>query len=158
MIERFNTSNKNERAWLLDMIENNRDYDFYYTSNNTRTYISDDRNLRGLFKDSQHVFAVKEKGDYQGVILVWKSIGGGKVRHYVKVCAESSTVVKNLITILLWNARNDLFVKVRKDSRFVSAFKSKGFKFKGGRGEQVLLSKKYKPQTPSKIYKDHDGD
>ena len=101
-------------------------------------------------------FSVKEKGDYTGIIGVWRSIGGGKKRYYIKLAAKDFNVAKNLLTVLLWNFEQDLYVKLRKDSKFVSAFKNKGFRFKGGRGCQILLYRKFVPQRKKNERKFND--
>ncbi len=144
MIERVNTSNTTECSWLLEFLTSNMDYDFYFTQDNTRIYITDVDNLRRLFKQSEHIFAVKENGDYVGLILVWKSEGGGKLRKYVKMNARNQKVARDLLTVLMWNCFDDLYFKVRKDSRLLPAIKQKGFRFEGGRGSQVLLRGKAK--------------
>ena len=122
------------------------DYDFYITENNIRLYMTDKINFKKFLRQSVKSFSVKEKGDYTGIIGVWRSIGGGKKRYYIKLAAKDFNVAKNLLTVLLWNFEQDLYVKLRKDSKFVSAFKNKGFRFKGGRGCQILLYRKFVPQ------------
>ena len=123
MIERFPLSNRNECAWLLEYIESQRDMDFYYTKDNNRIYISDYVSLKNFFRESAQIFVKKDHGNYQGVVLVWKSVGGGTSRYYVKLLADDVKSAKDLLTILLWNCSSELFVKIRKDSRLFYAFK-----------------------------------
>lgn len=144
MIEQLTKKLKNNEynelnTFFLDYF----DYDFYITQENIRLYMTDKTNIKKFLKQCVKVFIKKEKGNYQGLIGIWKSLGGGKVRYYIKIVAIDFTVAKDLLTGLLWNFENDLYVKIRKDSKFVSAFKTKGFRFVGGRGCQILLRRKY---------------
>jgi hypothetical protein len=84
-----------------------------------------------------------DKGRCSGVLSVWKSVGGDKIRYYLKLGALDEKTAEQLLTILLWNFTKDLYVKVRKDNKFLGVLKRKGFRFQAGRGSQVLLYRKY---------------
>ena len=129
---------------MLNFLREDFDYDFYYTHENARIYITDIHNLKRLLKSSHYIYTLEENGEYVGIVLLWKSHGGGKERYYVKIKATSDEVAKKLITVLLWNTRKEVYAKIRKDNKFLSTLRNKGFKFLGGRGVQVLLS--YKPK------------
>jgi len=141
MIERFSISQRSEYQWLLEFLNEYSDMDFYYTENNNRIYITDSASLKKLFRNCHVIYTKKEKGDYVGIILIWKSIGGGITRYYVKVVSKTSQIAKDLLTVLLWNCSLELYTKIRKDSKFLSVFKSKNFKFIGIRGIQILLKR-----------------
>jgi len=119
------------------------DYDFYITENNIRLYVTDNFNIKKFLKQSCIVYYLKERGDYKGIIGIWKSVGGGKTRYYIKLAATDFETGQKLLTVLLWDFEKDLYIKIRKDSKFVSAFKNKGFRFHGGRGCQILLYRKF---------------
>lgn len=145
MIEKLNLNNRVEYDLALDFLSNNDDYDFYFTKDNARIYITDKDSLKKFVRECSCGYVYKDRGDYKGIILVWKSDGGGKARHYVKLNAENEKVAIGLITVLLWNFSKELFVKIRKESKFMNAFKHKGFRFMGARGVQILLNKKIIP-------------
>jgi len=145
MIERLNTRNKTDLHWLVEFLNENNNYDFYLTKDNSRLYIRDIQTLKLLFRESIDVYYQKEKGMFVGIILLWRSAGGGKSRFFVKVVANNKHIARDLLTVLLWNTTMELYVKIRKDSEFLQVFKSKGFKFKGGRGVQILLQRKLRP-------------
>jgi len=84
-----------------------------------------------------------DKGKCSGVLSVWKSVGGDTIRYYLKLGAFDDNIADKLLTILLWNFTKDLYVKVRKDNKFLGVLKRKGFRFQAGRGSQVLLFRKY---------------
>jgi hypothetical protein len=123
------------------------EYDFYFTETNTRYYITDLSSLKKLLRQSSSIFVSEERGDFKGIILLWKSDGGGKVRHYVKINADSLATAEKLITVLTWNATTDIFAKLRKDNIFLPPLRNKSFKFEGSRGQQILLHRKYVPIT-----------
>ena len=112
MIEKFNPSKKNALLELLDYLQNNKDYDFYYTKDNTRIYITDMTSLKGLLRECSNVYIYSERDDYKGVIMVWKSMGGDTHRYNVKINAQSARIAQDLLTILTWNFNKELFIKI----------------------------------------------
>ena len=110
-----------------------------------------------LFKNSDNIY-IYDDGEVKGLVLVWRSFGGGKKRRYVKIHAETPDVATKLLTALTWNTDTDLFVKIRKDSSFLQSFKSKGFRFIGGRGIQLLLKRKYYKKIEEKEYERPERD
>ena len=124
---------------------------------NNRYYITDVSSLKRFFKNSENIYVTEDEEGYSGIVLVWKSFGGNQKRYYVKLNAKTPDIARNLLTALVWNDDREMFVKVRKNSKFLSVFKSKGFRFKGGRGIQILLrKKKYKPREKLKEVKEHE--
>lgn len=150
------TKNTSEGYLVLEFLANNENYDFYFTEANTRYYVTDIPSLKKLIKSSVCAYGLKERGDYQGIALIWKGIGENKVRHYIKLSATNSKVARDLLTVLLWNSNKDLFVKIKKDSQFLNVFKQKGFKFIASRGIQLLLYRKYIPRETKVYYKKED--
>jgi len=144
MIEPFRNGKRADYNGLLSFIKTNFDYDFYYTHENSRIYVGDINQLKQFIKSSVQVYTVEENGDCVGCVLLWTSIGGGKKRHYIKIKANTPEIARNLITVLLWNAKQEVYAKIRKDNKFLAVLRTKGFKFLGGRGIQLLLS--YKPK------------
>ena len=126
---------------VLDYLDKNQDYDFYYTHDNTRVYITDERSLKSLLRESTEAYIARNKGDIVGIILVWKSIGAGTKRYYVKINTQSQQVATDLLTILTWNFNRKLHVKIKKDSKLIEVFRYKGFRFDHGRGTQVLYQR-----------------
>jgi len=141
-VQKVNVRNEMQRLEIMDYLSTRFDYDFYVTENNERMYITEYSNLLKLFKNSDSIYIYEDGIDIRGLVLVWRSYGGGKKRRYVKIHAENSNIATKLLTVLTWNSNTDLFVKIRKDSKYLQSFKSKGFRFVGGRGIQLLLKRK----------------
>ena len=157
MIEKLVVNKKSKLTDLLHFVEGLKDSDFYYTKDNQRLYVTDINSLKGFLRDSSQVYVCKDaRGDYQGILLVWKSIGGGQTRYYVKVNAVSSKIATDLLTILTWNFNRQLFVKIRKDSKLIEGFKFKGFRFEGSRGTQLLLKRDKSPYEFKTYQKEAD--
>ena len=156
MITRLNKNNKKNYPWLLELLQFNFDYDFYFTENNSRYYITDEITLKKLFRSSDDIYVTEKDGDYSGIILLWRSKSGMTNRYYVKLVAINTEVAKNLLTALVWNIDKEVFVKIRKNSKFLKVFKSKGFKFKGGRGVQILLKRKRYKSNKEKVIKEEN--
>jgi hypothetical protein len=150
--------NKPNYYELAQFFEKTFDYDFYITEDNVRLYMTNISNIRKFLKQTCGVYVFKDHGEYKGLIGVWKSLGGGKTRYYIKIAALNFDIAKNLLTVLLWNFEKDLYIKLRKDSQFVSAFKNKGFRFHGGRGCQILLYRKFIGKRIKHEYSNHDKD
>ena len=72
-------------------------------------------------------------------IALWKSIGNGIVRYYIKQNSLNEKIADKLITVLLWNNNKDLYIKMKKSSKFYKVYRNKHFNFKGDRGTQTLL-------------------
>ena len=142
MIEKFVLSKNSKLAEIMQFIESNQDYDCYFTHDNTRTYITDEKSLKCFLRETICTYVYKENGNVGGLISVWKSMGGDVKRYYVKINAASAKIAQDLLTILTWNFNKELFIKIKKDSKFVEVFKYKSFRFIGGRGVQLLLQRK----------------
>lgn len=124
---------------LLEFVRMFRNDDFYVTENNERKIVRDEKTLKKFIKENRSLLLIKEYGDIKGIIGLWKSFGNIE-RFYVKLNATNIKIADALITVLLWNNRKFLHVKIKKDSPFLQVFKNKGFEFRGDRGREVLLT------------------
>jgi hypothetical protein len=108
------------------------------------------------------MYVFEEAGDYQAFCLLWKSIGGEKIRYYIKLLATDSEAASSLLRCFLWQIYNtEIFVKINKHHKFLEIFKKYGFKFVGGRGRQILLRRdKYLKMNEheAKYEKESDGE
>lgn len=138
MIKRFNFKNKNMRLEVFEFLKQQRDFDFYYTENNTRNYINTEQDLKNLTKDCIQIWFSKDK-DVNGVAAVWVSRGGDTKRYYVKLTAKTGDMAEKLLDMLSWNFDKSLYAKLNKKNRFFRHFLYKGFKFKANRGQSSLL-------------------
>ncbi len=157
MIYNINTRNKKLYPTIVDFCSTHFDYDFYCTLDNSRLFVTDEKNLKLFFKDAIEVLTLEECGDYQGFLVIWKSKHFDKVRYYIKLTAVDKEVARKLLTILLWNYKGkEIFAKIRKDNKFLSLLKDRGFRFLGGRGFQILLKLKlfHKPSRENKYVRD----
>ena len=154
MVTKFDKHKKEEYDFILDFLKNNFNYDFYITHNNVRNYISDMSNLKMFLKECKNVFVLQEDENFKGLISIWESTSDFQ-RNYIKINALNKDACNKLLTVLLWNTKKDLYIKLRKDSNYIEVFKNKGFKFQGGRGCQILLKRKYRPELMnSKVNKE----
>jgi len=160
LIAPLNKYDKRNYLWLMEIVEKYSNPDFYFTENNARMYVVDEYTLKKfLFSSKDTYTANDERGDYAGMIMLWQSVGGGKSRYYVKMVAQSAKFATDLLTVLLWNTKETLFVKIRKDSEFLPVFKQKGFRFQGGRGCQILLKRKpTKDESKEKEHGSHSNE
>ena len=140
MVERFN---KKDLENILDLLSNwNRESTFYYTNNNKRVYVNNKKDLLILLADSTNVFVTRdERAEIKGIILIWCGKSDKLNRRYVKYFTFDSKSLDSLLVILGWNyyIKEDLFVKLNKQSKFVEVFNNKGFRFFHDRGKETLL-------------------
>jgi len=157
MIQLFNYGKTKEKSllFLVELIKNYNNYDFYLTENNSRVYIDNVYSLKKFLKSSTSSFVLEGDYDFEGLLLIWRGLGGSVKRHYVKVVAKNKYIVDKLLTVSLWYFTNDLYIKISKDSEFLEVFKKKGFRFEGGRGRQILL-KRNKVFGKKEVNKDKD--
>lgn len=142
MVEKFNKNNINSLINLLFFLKENKNKDLYVTEDNCRYFIEDYPSLKKLLKNSSNIFISKEEEKVNGIILTWNSIGNNIKRQFIKIKAENEKIANKLVTVLFWNLKTkELYLKIKNSSPFLSLFKSKNFKFKGGRGEEILLIK-----------------
>lgn len=125
-------------VYLSEIISSVKSNDFYFTLNNKRIVINDLSKLKQLLKESYNTFYECSENK-KGIVMIWKSFGGNKERCYVKILADSPQTARDLLTVLLWDYKKDLYVKLRRNSEFFPIFIEKGFEFRGGRGLEVLL-------------------
>lgn len=127
---------------LLIYLKNNKDEDFYLTENNQRYYINDYYSLKKLLRNTTQLYISDTNKEVDGTILLWKSKGGNVSRTYVKINSLNKEIANKLITVLLWNHGQELFIKLRKDSPFLELFKRHNFEWFHNRGSQILLKRR----------------
>lgn len=134
-----NYNNGKHYVELLGFVLDNPSLEFYYTENNERKFIKDDISLKALLKSSNSIYVDENNGGISGIILLWEARGGDKVREYVKFLVSSEAVLGNLLKIFSYCTSKDLYIKIKKDSKYLQTFKNNNFQFKNGRGNEVLL-------------------
>lgn len=127
---------------LVDIISIDNNPDFYITENNQRILINNDKTLRKLIKQSNLIYYVNDFDiEAKGLIAIVKGKSENVERNYIKILASDYYTVIDLLTVFSWNCGKEVYIKLHKNSPYLKAFYSKGFKFNGGRGEQVLLKR-----------------
>ena len=138
MILNFNKNKSNDFVSVLNLIKEQRSPDFYYTKDNLRHYINNDKEFKTFL--SQSVYSMLDN-DYSSFLLIWKSVGGHQERNYLKFVAEDKITLNNLLNVLFWNYGSEVFVKVKKQSPFLNVLRKYKFNFVGGRGKEILLKR-----------------
>lgn len=139
------TLKKKQHYNLSLFLSTNRDEDFYYTLDNKRFYIKSIRDIKRVTKNSPEILIHEEGSKIEGTAFIWKGIGAGVSRKYIKMLATDEKVADKLLSILLWNFNGkEIFIKLNKTSKLLNLFLHKGFTFFHDRGKEVLLIKKMK--------------
>lgn len=154
MIRIFKNS-KDVRS-ILECIKANGNYNFYFTDNNQRVFVDSEASLKKILRGSSAVFVDEREDEIKGVIAVWKSKGAGIDRNYLKFSCEEDNL-PDLLTVLLWDFKKELCIKLDKNSNLINIFREKGFKFSGDRGNQSLL-KRYAIYVPKRDMINSNGE
>lgn len=130
---------RDELFEVWSFLKHNVHPDFYLTENDSRVLITEYSYFKRLIKQSHFIFVSKELNEVNGIIMLWKGLGGGKKRSYVKINAVDGNITRKLITVLLWHSNKNLHLKMGKYSPYLRLFREKNFSFVGGRGRELLL-------------------
>lgn len=139
MVEKYKKENYTS---LCEFVKHNVDDDFYLTENNSRLTIKDDISLKKLIKQCSIIMIIENRGDVMGAICLWKSFGNNVCRYYVKLNAMNESIADSLIKVFLWNVKKDVYIKIKKDSKFYKVLRNNKFEFFGSRGKELLLCHK----------------
>jgi len=136
MIQSFRW-NKRRNPGIIDFISNRGN--LYFTKDNKRHSIKTLNDLKIL--NSESCFAIQKDigGEIKGLLFVWKSNYTEVPRNYIKIEYDSTRDVDDLLMVLNWNFKNEVYVKLAKKSPLINSFRKKGFKFCHARGDEILL-------------------
>lgn len=126
---------------LLSFVSEYKNNDFFYTKDNERKIIEDDDSLKAILKEAKLIYVDEVEDDINGIVLTWESLGGNIKRQYVKYLVKTPIILNNLLLHLTQNSNEEFYVKIKKDTPYLLAFKNNGFVFKNGRGKEILLVK-----------------
>ena len=141
MVKKLTKRDEHTLFNLLYYLKNNYNEDFYLTEDNRRYYVNDYDLLKKLLKNTTEIYISDNGRDIEGIVLLWKSKGGDISRTYVKIHAKNEKIATKLMTVLLWNNGNELYIKINKISPYLNLLKKSNFKWYHYRGSQVLLKR-----------------
>ena len=135
ILTKLNQEQKEQVTKIVNQI-NDLDRDFYLTQNNRRLFIRE--NIEILFN-------LLEKGDK----IVYCNEGIGIVngyaektkRKYVKLLTDNLKIADEILQLIVWDATEILFVKLKKNNPLIKVFKNNGFIHWGNRGAEELLQR-----------------
>jgi len=132
---------KKEKEKIWQFIKETPDFysDFFITKNNQRLYIK--QNIDLLFENLRKGDKIAYNKD--GLIIVTGFSDNFK-RHYIKILTKNEETAENLLKVLSWNLKIDLYCKLKENNIIIEVLKRNGFEFLAGRGTEVLLFRKYK--------------
>jgi len=110
--------------------------DFYVTKENLRLFIKENSELLYDSLNKGDKIAYSDKG----IIFItgWSDKAN---RIYIKVLSEDLNEIEQLLQVVLWNIKCDLWIKIKKNNPANQVFQKHGFKFFGSRGVEILLHK-----------------
>src|SRR3989304_1449703 len=126
--------------------------DFYSTRENIRISLRDnaDELFDYLKKGSKIVYELDKE---TGLALILKEKG---FRTYIKILTKDEKTTSNLLKMINWNIKENIFVKLHKNNNLIKIFQRNGYSFQGNRGSEVLLSRTYVPRPESRNTKDEE--
>jgi len=132
---------KKEKEKISSFINEISDFysDFYITKDNQRLFIK--QNLNVLFDNLKN--GDKIAYNDEGIIIV-TGFSDNFDRHYIKFLTKDTKTAEDLLKVLSWNLKIDLYCKIKKNNVIVNILKENGFIFLGSRGEEILLVRKFR--------------
>jgi len=132
---------KKEKEKISSFINEISDFysDFYITKDNQRLFIK--QNLNVLFDNLKN--GDKIAYNDEGIIIV-TGFSDNFDRHYIKFLTKDTKTAEDLLKVLSWNLKIDLFCKLKKNNVIINILKENGFIFLGSRGEEILLVRKFR--------------
>lgn len=113
--------------------------DFYITKNNLRLYIKENQDV--LFDSIKKGDKIVFSDDGIAVVI---GFSDNMNRKYVRILGRDEKSIVDLLKVINWNLKCDLYLKIKKNNPLRKIAESQGFKFAGGRGKEVLLSRRSK--------------
>lgn len=130
--------NHNDKISTYEFILRVKDIyeDFYFTQNKQRVFLRTLPQIEKLL-NHQEVYAMDD-GEFHALLVILKEKG---FRTYVKILAEKSDYVYDLMKFLNWNYNTELFIKAKKLNPIIKISQKFFFNFIGDRGSEILLVK-----------------
>lgn len=130
-----------EKLKITTMIQEIPDYfgEFYITKNNLRLFLKENISLlfEGLNKGDKIIYE-SNKG-----IIVVTGFSDNYSRKYIKFLVKNNETANDLLTMLSWNLKVDLWVKLKVRNPLFSVLIENGFEKFKSRGKEILLVRKY---------------
>ena len=137
MIKKLNKKN----IWdLVEFLQEFKDYyqDFFITRNKDRIFLNRNTDLIKKLLIKQEIYGNFDN-KLNGIVMVYKEKG---FRAYLKFIGEIKAI-NRLLKVLQNNLNGIFYIKLKKDNPIIKSVYRNGFKFSGGRGREILLSKNY---------------
>ena len=131
---------KKEIVKITEMVQELHDYfgDFYLTKNNLRLFIKENISLlfEGLKTGNKICY------DEDGIVIV-TGFSDKNPRKYIKLLVKNEKAANDLLNMLSWNLKCDLWAKLKVRNPLVEVLKNNNFVYFASRGKEVLLVRKY---------------
>lgn len=114
--------------------------DFYLTDNNIRLAIRENKEILYKLLRKGDVIVFDDEDEGLAIII---GFAEKRNRKYLKILTKNKKIANKLIRNALWNIESDLYVKIKKINPLKEILMKCGFVFKGSRGKEVLLYRKY---------------
>ena len=134
---------KKEKRLIENVLYNTVDLhgDFYVTKDNVRIFLRDNPDIFYSYLNKGDVVVFEENNE-EGIGLVtgWSD---RSPRKYVKILTKDEVLAGNLLKMINWQTRIDLYAKIKKNNPLLKVFQRNQYQFIGNRGAEVLLMRKY---------------
>ena len=131
---------KKEKLQITEMVQELHDYfgDFYITKDNLRLFLKENISLlfEGLKSGDKICY------DKEGIIFV-TGFSDKNPRKYIKLLVKNEKAANDLLNMLSWNLKCDLWAKLKVRNPLVEVLKNNNFVYFASRGKEMLLVRKY---------------
>lgn len=148
MITYKNKLSKKEYSEILTSLEDLTDLfgDFYITKENFRYAIKDNPEMLIEYLNKGDKIAFCENG-----LALVLGYSDNAPRKYLKILAKDDKTVLDLLKVLFWNVKDEIYIKIKKNNpirKIIEKLKSGDkknpnlFSFVGSRGKEILFVRK----------------
>lgn len=150
--------NKKEKRFVEYVLSDVCDLysDFYCTKDNVRIPLRDNPDILFKYLGKGDVIVYEEDNEAGiGLVTGWSDKA---YRKYVKLLTRDEHLASNLLKIINFSANIDLYAKLKKNNPLIKIFQRNGYSFKGDRGSEILLMRKYIYHPQKEYKKDEEGE
>jgi hypothetical protein len=147
---------KTEKRVVENILFNSIDLygDFYLTRDNIRLFLRDNPDILFECLKKGDRYAYDDSSEFgMAFITGWSD---RSPRKYVKLLTKDEKLASNLLKIINWNIKGDLYAKLKKNNPMTKVFLRNSYSFAGDRGTEILLMHKYIARPERIMKKEED--
>lgn len=121
---------------VLDFVKTNLDSNFFIEN---KELINNKKTLNKILKKTQNIYLISNKSDVYALGFLWKTNIEGLEKTYIKFNVLNKNLLHKILTVILWNHRQLLYILINKNSNYISTIKHLQFYPKEYINDEILF-------------------